>query len=634
MNTTTIIELAQDGGSQTGEFTVTLPKPVTVREGDSIVMKNAFIDTGVLSDTSIVIAEDTDITLKFGIYEYNYDVAKKLPPFFQQGPAVAQRNLSVDGKMKVMRRIVTLSTFADEIVKINKTGSPNYATESPYFSVMVARTDMQPNPLKVQYCVVDSNILGPLTAQWSSGNTLVSSGGVQYQKVWTGSVFFQNLVGYPDQVYSVNNMGVAVPALGPKALLVSKEETVDEPDGPYFAGDIVEMTETITIKKGKYPPDALAKLITDGFNSRTNSTPFAFDCGPGNNLLVNLRSLAYSGKADFKDAKGNPTSRFNGCWSFLFSDPNSSFLNSGSLGYYYAIADDVDDATSNNIPMSLGWAPPDVMVGASQFGMSYQPGGYFQIDYMHTPFFDPTSKDISIYDFVVVDYSNATQTAGNPTPPVISNIILGKSSGIFLTDVQPRPFWSDTLGFNLDNLLVNINRTNPANVTVSSAEIEAKTPGGYQSLQSTMAASSRFVTPSTALNNGQYTQTEATHPIVGGVQTVNTTGYYLVELTGAHNSDYISSTGTFSHIIGVVSTQWNNGDFVTAYEDSAIPYVHRGMPLTLSKCTIRILDPLTKLPVASLGGGSTIVLEVSNQIQPTDVPTVPQPKKKNRKKRG
>jgi hypothetical protein len=611
-------------------------------------MKNAFIDTGVLDNTSINIPEDTVITLKFGVYEYNYDTTSKYPPYIATGDPWPVTALIADGKMKVLRRIVTSTQFDRQIVAFSKSNDADgdYASHSPFFSVITNRPPTVPAPLivKVQYAVIDANFgdKTKLIATWSADptqtNVTYTAGALEEQNIFTGSFILQNGVGYGGaqyQTYTIDNMGRNTTPGVFKGDLVWSETPFPVLTGPYIAGDIVELTESITIKKGRYPPDALAKLITDGFNSRINSNPYGLDCGPGKNLLVNLRTLANSGMADFKDKDGKPTSTYNGCWSFLLSDPDTGLKNTGVDGYFYGLS---YDATVNGVNTGLGWASPDIVIGASQFGMSYQPGGYFQLDYMHTPFFDPTTKNISIYDFVSVDYSGSSQGSlgpggGDPTAPKVNNIVLGKASGIFLTDVQPRPFWSDTLGFNLDDLLVKINRPsdlNPEFITVSSAEIERKTPGGYQSLQSVMAAGKRLITPSTAAANGQYTEVTGTRPIIGGVQTVNTTGYYLVELTGAHNSDYVSPRGTFSQIIGVVSTQWNNGDFVTAYEDSAIPYVHRGMPLTISKCTVRILDRITKLPVQTLGKGTSIILEVMNQIQ-SSIPPVPQPKKKNRR---
>ena len=67
-------------------------------------------------------------------------------------------------------------------------------------------------------------------------------------------------------------------------------------------------------------------------------------------------------------------------------------------------------------------------------------------------------------------------------------------------------------------------------------------------------------------------------------------------------------------VVAVVSKQYNANDFITGYQDSAIAYEHTGAAQTLSSLRVKVIDPLTKLPVKGLGKNSTVFMEV---VQPT-----------------
>jgi hypothetical protein len=119
--------------------------------------------------------------------------------------------------------------------------------------------------------------------------------------------------------------------------------------------------------------------------------------------------------------------------------------------------------------------------------------------------------------------------------------------------------------------------------------------------------------------------------IIGDTITVNTTGgYFLIECLNAFRSTggYIDTTENRRYISAVVSTQMDNNNVITGYSDSdTAGYVHRGASYLISSVVIRILDPLSKLPVLTLGPNNCIWLQVQ-KLPEVQSQTVTHPKKK------
>ena len=69
-----------------------------------------------------------------------------------------------------------------------------------------------------------------------------------------------------------------------------------------------------------------------------------------------------------------------------------------------------------------------------------------------------------------------------------------------------------------------------------------------------------------------------------------------IEITGLNvpQSNLISNNQNYANISAIVSKQYDSDDIVTGFADSAIPYVHRGLPVKLSSARVRILDPISK----------------------------------------
>ena len=82
----------------------------------------------------------------------------------------------------------------------------------------------------------------------------------------------------------------------------------------------------------------------------------------------------------------------------------------------------------------------------------------------------------------------------------------------------------------------------------------------------------------------------------------------MVEINAGFNTNFISTETSSSKIQAVVNRYYSRGSY-TSGQDSSLTYIHRGVPIVLSKFYIRILDPTKNVPVG-LGSDNTIFVEI------------------------
>ena len=75
MSETIILECKQSNSKVTknGDYETTLNRPITIEEGDEVMVKNCFIDTVASSSGNILIAEDTKIEFTLGTYIVDFE---------------------------------------------------------------------------------------------------------------------------------------------------------------------------------------------------------------------------------------------------------------------------------------------------------------------------------------------------------------------------------------------------------------------------------------------------------------------------------------------------------------------------------------------------------------------------------
>ena len=90
-------------------------------------------------------------------------------------------------------------------------------------------------------------------------------------------------------------------------------------------------------------------------------------------------------------------------------------------------------------------------------------------------------------------------------------------------------------------------------------------------------------------------------------------GHYLIELNNAHTTTYVNQDKFFS-IKGIIGNYFLSGDsFTMSMGPDSLIYQHKGIAMTLSSIKVRILNPVTKGVNDNMGPNSTIYLQITHE---------------------
>ena len=105
------------------------------------------------------------------------------------------------------------------------------------------------------------------------------------------------------------------------------------------------------------------------------------------------------------------------------------------------------------------------------------------------------------------------------------------------------------------------------------------------------------------------------------ISSTTNAGHYLIEINNIHLSDYWNNEKSYN-IKGMVSNFFLSSDnFILSGSPDSLVYIHSGAPLTLTSMKISILNPVTKRPAENLGPNSSIYLQITKerkQLQPPE----------------
>jgi hypothetical protein len=223
-------------------------------------------------------------------------------------------------------------------------------------------------------------------------------------------------------------------------------------------------------------------------------------------------------------------------------------------------------------------------------------------------------------------------------------------------DLQPKAFWQDLLGFDLNKFKIDSNgkvtdEPNPkcllngydmkainphdgSNYTINGlnatvpiwvnpVEDGVNTTGSYVGINSTFVKSKDFQ-DIIQLPFGAVTGQAETAFVTLGTDTLaisagknvldatsggQSFGYYLIEVSSDFENNYINSLGNFNHMTAIVSRYYTNVNYVSSSSADSIIYTHKGAPQLLSSFKCRILNPDKSLAL-NLGSDNTVILEL------------------------
>ena len=247
--------------------------------------------------------------------------------------------------------------------------------------------------------------------------------------------------------------------------------------------------------------------------------------------------------------------------------------------------------------------------GASEVSLEYDEDEreIFEWTFLHTPLFNPASANTPVQN--VAWYKSPSTGGWNSVE---------QASGIYITDMQPRSFWVDKLGFDPDKCLVTVidgvdlDYVQRSDIDIGTLASSAKVTKGPITLSSLFPNYDRKINDTGDVIyvdvTGLSVPLKADQPTSGNAQS-----HYLVSIKGLQFTfgETIDTGSSMPNICWVVPGQNNTNDFVTGYGDSGKTFTNMTLnDIVISEAYVEILDPITKSPAIGLGTNNTIVFDV------------------------
>jgi len=632
---TYVVELNQNmaAWSRPGEYEVQLATPIEINEGDQLSFRMASLDSNITDQDTILITNDQVLTGVFSYYEVNYSGLDKI------GVGVGGGNtLEADFDYYAAYNDIELVQVTGIVLNIvgYLPGDPNPSSGNAFGGSYVVGTNgtgstVDPNvnfSAVFNYIDVDGNVKQPAFTGSNASEVNVHGNISYYTSASNGELALQvtPFIMRKDSLRFSGVNGIWPGArsdpvskhitfyLGASVPRASHDEALYDNQYPYLTTDFTlgavttvpvgtgtgnvldKKTFAVTLKAGRYDPQSLAVQLTQLFSSSNGIKP-----GPvgGDQVYVSNNPLLTR-----TDESINANMVFNRVPAAPVQTP-IVFRQGETYKYYNPAAPTVI---------------PPYFVGTTQFSIEYNVGGgaVFQLSYNHMPLSDPArpgEQDLGLY------------TTGLPGSDLAYHVVTS-ASGILFHDLQPTIFWQDQLGLR-DKLVVPLLKdTNGLEYYTQPSMLNCITYG-FQGLGSFLLPPTpsgtnypdfRKMSPLQPTTNPLYLNcTGQSRAIIGDTITVNRVGgYFLIEVLNVfrNGGGYIDNQQNRRQISAVVSTQMDNNNCITGYSDSdSIGYVHRGSSYMISSAVVRILNPITKVPVATLGNNNTVWLQVQKQIQ-------------------
>lgn len=547
-----------------GDYSVNLNKPVQINEGDTIQLFKSFIDTKETTSGRVVLQKDTVLEFHYGFWaQKNYlDDIDSSNPNPEYTPYVLCKQLST----------VTATLESISYDKDDTSGDDEFGGMDVLY----------------QYTDPADNLTKKITFHFPFRNGRISDSTIVNKKL----NYIDNTLVRITPASAFKKYG-----MDPTSEKITKV-TKPDPTQPEDIWQPYILSHNITIPKGDYDPSKIAEIITDKLTANGN------DSGLTDKIPIIspfLKSTGdYGSAANFLGANGfqNP-----------FTASEFIFVNSESGHEVYSYNTNRRDDPAKPETERNYW------LGASQISLEYLDSGRFEWTYLHTPFYDTSTGNIS------VKYT-ATPAGGYYLSSANGGIFFQALSAT--QDGEHFDFWHDILGFNMDKIIVkydaiDINFPGYAG-QVKSVKFENLTFGQTITKADTsidIAVNKtntaipfyRVISPSSipivdvSLSDGIVADTPFNENV-----SVNF-GYFMIELNTNYSTHFISQTTSSNLIKGIVSRYYSANSYTSGASDSSITYVHKGEPIYLNNFGVRILDSTGKV-AGDIGSDNTIFLMI------------------------
>lgn len=430
----------------------------------------------------------------------------------------------------------------------------------------------------------------------------------------------------------------------------------------------IELSHNIDLKAGSYDPQSLCKVINDSVNSNTSGeraleAPFLQDSAHYDERSFTLNIT--SGSPDVVDiastnnyplpvgtkisGTGIPDDTHiitidNTAKTATLSNPATATTVGLSVTanntVYMVKEDNTKDADAFNFHNpTKNPNNHSSLFGSSQVQLDIDVTNKFQFKYLHTPYYDPTTGNQSLFFNYVSGIGKMFKLG------LVGGIAISALTAKVKATNEVSLFWSSQLGFSdgtvegipsqcnaqvgswakkpnigsLSNVMFPV-YSNLATATTSQfiGSDDAVQKLGAKNTSSANPpvitySDQQFYALSSTTSFKATADPDSTNAVIAATPYTelvgNATGYFKIDIQGLAPTELVSSSGTTRSVQAVVTRYYNDGNFTSGSQDSGIVYQHVGEPKMISNLRTRILDPDNSLAIG-LGADNTIFLEI------------------------
>tara|TARA_R100000541_G_scaffold59356_1_gene72999 strand:+ start:1070 stop:3040 length:1971 start_codon:yes stop_codon:yes gene_type:complete len=653
MSESIVIELRQENDNtkvmSNGDYISTMLENVTLSKGDSLVVRNAFVDTTVNSNQFITLDNDYNISSDFMFYNYSFqtDGIHFIPQFAltnsDQG-GQADTNVSLNGRITGLINVLCKP-------EINApAGYSDFSTVTFNRNPSASGTDWG----DIRFDVVYTDLLGEIRTNHS-----------YFYKQTKGTTFNATILGSGGILAKNGSVTVNVTTANIQKGNITSNFTLNSSAIPGNVKIFHPVYQTLsgTIPKGKYTPTELAEKINSIFQIvPTNPKEIYLEetvtniTTPCLRLLKNSNSYADSTTNEVFVPNTNDDVYIDYFGTFGGGRNQASSVKPGGPKNCYIPA----YSYGGNSGTERHPAPiPSFWTGASQVEFFYnQDTNKMSVNYLHTPQYAKASDKTIQGGEVVTIYANDAvyNPAGNGvwSNATRANTFFGKANGgIILSSLtsEPAGFWDDLLGFDVSEMCINPNYQR-LTTSLNDQEYFIVTNPTYfpymDLIEGKNITAPIIINDMNIQKNGTFNQQSSSgggtsFNVVGTtaiiapnvlLDNILDTAYYLIEVDSKFKSNvFTSDKGNMRNVQTICNTYFNNGVYTSASSADSIVYTHQGVDdITLQSFGVRILSSNKEL-AQGIGPDNTVFLEVQRANPPLLPPQIlnNQQKKKQNK---
>lgn len=577
------LELRQETANNivgNGDFTTVLQTPITIEDGDEVVITNSFLDTTTATNTTVDLEDSISIEVEFFPWVNNiFTDGKTISPVLDGCKHIPCLEVAHGGGLVGFELIdsiaVSVALTYDQSYWGNVTILFNYIDVENKLKKISLYVDPGTDVGKTQQFGI-----GVICKQGTFGlDPTMNSVAIASDPFYTFVSFFPVTQAQIDTAIAFN---VAISGI------------ITQPISQSQSFHPVSFQKDIILPAGKYSPDQFAAEFTK-------------------QMTINLQSAT---------EKRNPYGVTNNLLQASFEFEKLTFVNAES-----SFVQPRDDAISNGFTY-LNDITKSVWVGTNQFDLIFDSeNSAYVLETAHMPIYVDGNKCAVQFTtgtgsvFPALSYSGICLTnitavnlrTGAVIPNFALNVMgfeMGKFTPIIKYVVATVLDAPESL---VPNMSFKVGQTHTEGFSGIDLRVDKNigdTVAGDLSKFSKVNITDKLIS----------IIGDSTNPISGNdifATGSYTFGYYKIEINSTFKNLLIGNETIQRNIMAIVSKYYESGSYTDGID--GIPYVHKGAPVILSSLGVRILNSDNKIP-DTLGTDNTVFIRINKAIQPVQQP--------------